>query len=498
MTAIRIGRLYPNASRITALLLCLAFALALPAGVARGKPVEVPTASSAPARPMRPAARRNAEPITETVTSEGGDSLEVTIALPSNPYKEPFNKRCGLYVPYLGSEYNPCGYVNFYDAGWETAEKAPKTNVEEDAEYDACGTLVSSGKTEGWHVVGTEYTLFGWHAGHEAKIPASEPPSCLGTWKLIYTFKETFSDKETLTDSIEAPFAVTALPSPADARWGGGNPSEMSCSQQCTGDPVNTATGEYSESGTDLAIPGRGPGLEMSRTYSSPAAAAGASSALGRGWAFSYGMSLSIDPETGNATVVNDNGSRTQFEARSGGVFAAPPRVLATLVENENGTYAYTLKARTIYTFDSAGKLISIADLDGDETTLAYDEAGRLQTATDGAGRSFSFSYDEAGRIKSVEDSTGRTVGYGYNEAGYLDEVTDVRGGHERFTYEGALLATREDAREHVVLTNTYDESGRVHTQTDGLEGKTTYTYSEAEATNTTEVTDPRGYVTKY
>jgi hypothetical protein len=155
-----------------------------------------PSPSSATAKPKAPGADGSSEAVTQLVTNEAGDSLEVTIALPSNPYKAPFNKKCGLYVPYLGSEYNPCGYVNFYDAGWETSEKAPQTNVEEDAEYDACGTLVSSGKTEGWHVIGTEYTLFGWHAGHEAKIPASEPPSCLGTWKLIYKFTETFSDKK--------------------------------------------------------------------------------------------------------------------------------------------------------------------------------------------------------------------------------------------------------------------------------------------------------------
>lgn len=232
------------------------------------------------------------------VKNEAGDELEVSAALPSTPYKPPFKKDCRIVFPYLSSAYNPCGYVTFYDANWETAEKAPDTNWEEDAQYDACGKLVSSGKTSGWHVIGTEYTLFGWHAGHEAEIPSSVSPPCLGIWTLLYRWKQEFSDSEILTEEIEVPFLVTEAPLPVSATWGGGNPSELPCAQSCYGDPVNTATGDYYETTADLSIPGRGPGLRMTRTYSSRAADAGVSSALGRGWSFSYDMSLSVDPET--------------------------------------------------------------------------------------------------------------------------------------------------------------------------------------------------------
>jgi RHS repeat-associated protein len=463
-------------------------------------PSKIAPSSSGTAKPARSAARNGSGALAPLVTNEAGDSLEVSTARPGTLWttESAWVTDCSLTLPYPGSGYMPCGYVSFYDAGWETSEKAPQTNVVEDGIYDACGKLVASGKSEGWHVVGTEYTLSGWHASDNTEVPTSEPAACLGIWKMVYTFTETFSDKETLTDSVEVPFAVAPSPLLASAHWGGGNPAEFSCSQQCYGDPVNTATGEYSESATDLAITGRGPGLQMTRTYSSAAAAAEVSSPLGQGWAFSYGMSLSIDPESGDATVTNANGSRTQFDAGTEG-FVAPPRVLATLVENEGGTYAYTIKARTTYAFDSSGKLISIADLNGEATTLAYDEAGRLKTAIDGAGRTFSFEYDEAGRLEAVADSTGRSVSYGYGESGRLDEVTDVRGGHERFTYDGeGLLLTREDARENVVLTNTYDAGGRVLTQTDGLEAETSFEYTEGERTTTTEVTGPRGYVTRY
>src|SRR5262249_49446117 len=158
---------------------------------------------------------------------------------------------------YLFAEFNPCGYVNFYDAKWKTSEKAPITNQEFDFEYDACGHLVEGGGTSGWHVPETEYTLDGWHAGHEARIPGEIEDPCLGTWTLRYWWIQEFSDGKALIDKVDAPFLVTALPSRASSNWGGGNPSELPCVQACHGDPVNTATGEFFETTTDLAIPGR-------------------------------------------------------------------------------------------------------------------------------------------------------------------------------------------------------------------------------------------------
>lgn len=452
---------------------------------------------SGPRGPLRLSG--GSEMFTQSLSNEAGDELEVALALPSTPFEAPFNKKCELTIPYVLSEFNPCGYVTFYDAKWGTAEKAPITNKELDAEYDACGELVESGLTEGWHVIGTEYTLTGWHAGHAAWVPGTVENSCLGTWTLSYAWIQKFSDGETLTAEVEVPFLVTPVPISASETWGGGNPSEQSCTQVCHGDPVNTATGDFYESTTDLSIPGRGPGLGMDRTYSSLAARSGVSSSLGRGWTFAYDMSLSIDSKSGDATVINSNGSRTPFEASAEG-FEAAPHILATLVENEDGTFTYTVKERTIYTFDSTGRLIAIANLNGDETVLTYDEAGRLEAVEDEAGRTLTFSFDEeSGRLVEVADSTGRAVGYDYDEAGDLEKVTDVRGGHTEFTYDkGGLLLTRKDPRGNVVVSNTYDEAGRVEMQTDGTEDTTEFFYGGTEPFTITWVEDPRGFLTRY
>lgn len=51
---------------------------------------------------------------------------------------------------------------------------------------------------------------------------------------------------------------------------GGSNPAELNDCFSCVGDPINTSNGEFFETATDIAaVPGRGPALRASRTYSS-------------------------------------------------------------------------------------------------------------------------------------------------------------------------------------------------------------------------------------
>jgi len=456
-----------------------------------------PRSSSPSMRPMKP---RSDGAIAAAVTNEAGDILEVSTARAGSLYRKEGSlyASCAYFIPYVGSSYIPCGYVSAYDAALGSSKKIPMTNWSEDVIYDACGKKVNIGETYGWHIIGTEYwTSPTWLLGTMHSVAANTPAECLGTWTMIFSFKQTFTDGETLSESVTVPFLVTLLPIPPSATWGGGNPGELPCSQVCGGDPVNTATGDYWESFDDLSIDSRGPGLHMTRTYSSLAAKSGEPTLLGPGWAFPYDMRLWVNP-WGETVVTNANGSRTAFNASATG-YSAPPRVLAKLLQNGDGTYTYTVRDRTIYTFSPAGRLTSIADLNGNKTTLSYNASDQLQTASDGAGRSFTFSYNPAGQLIGVSDSGGRSVSYGYDGAGRLAEVTDVRGGHSYFGYDAAgLLKTYKDPRGNVVVTNTYDSDGRVTSQKDALEHETTFSYTAIAEGVITDLTDPRGYVTEY
>jgi RHS repeat-associated protein len=305
---------------------------------------------------------------------------------------------------------------------------------------------------------------------------------------------------DTLVASIEAPFDP-------DGRWawlmkdrlgvmeiersGGRNPAIKNCDQACHGDPINTATGEYWEETSDMAIGGRGPAIDFVRSYG--ASNAGTDGPLGYGWSHPYAMSL-VEDTDGYVTVRQENGSEIGFEPDGSGGFRATPGQFVTLVENGDGSYTLVRRQRETFHFTSDGRMTGIEDLNGYVTGLGYDGSGRLETITDEAGRTVTLTYDTSDRIVGLEDVAGRRVAYGYDSVGDLVSVTDVRGETWIYTYRDHLLLTRSDPNGHQDLENVYDPDGAVLSQEDGEGNLTRFEYLPG----LTRTTSPEGRVTEY
>ena len=279
---------------------------------------------------------------------------------------------------------------------------------------------------------------------------------------------------------------------------GGGNPCHACWARRFVhgawADPVDAATGNFTEQAGDLLIPGRGLPLALMRTYNS--LAAGTAGALGYGWTHSYTATLSQDPTTGAVTVVQENGSQVSF-AHTGSSYAPPtPRTMATLAHNSDGTWTFVRQAQETLRFSSAGQLTSLTDRNGYATALGYDVTGHLTSVTDAEGRALTLGYTGS-LLTSVADFTGRTVRYAYNDGlGNLTDVTDVNGGTWHYTYDTAHdLLTVTDPRHDVVTTNRYDGSGRVVAQWDGVNPQSEPTsFSYAADGSSTVITDPAGH----
>jgi RHS repeat-associated protein len=261
--------------------------------------------------------------------------------------------------------------------------------------------------------------------------------------------------------------------------------------------PINAASGVFWHTFTDLTIPGRGPALELTRTYSS--VFAGRDGPLGHGWTDSYNMSLTTDATTGTVAVHQENGAQVIFTPDSVGNYSAPPRNTATLVKSDDGSFTFTRNAQQTFTFSATGRLTTETDPNGYATVLAYDSSGQLARVTDPAGRSLTFT-SSGGHIVGVKDPAGRTVTFTYDLHGDLIAAKDANGGVTKFTYDDKhQLLTMTDPRGGVV-TNKYDDQGRVITQSDPLGHATRYVYSGdngSAAGGTTTITDPKGNTTE-
>ncbi len=102
--------------------------------------------------------------------------------------------------------------------------------------------------------------------------------------------------------------------------------------------------------------------------------------------------------------------------------------------------------------------------------------------------------------IQSITDLIGRQIHYTYDSAGRLVTVTDAGGGVTRYTYDSTgNMLTLTDARGVTFLTNQYDVDGRIIRQTQADGGVWAFAYtSNGSYISQASVTNPRGDATTY
>ena len=276
---------------------------------------------------------------------------------------------------------------------------------------------------------------------------------------------------------------------------GGGNTAAPNLPQCSTGAPVNCASGNQFEEQTDLALGGRGPGLHVTRTYNSQAAAQAKSAGpWGYGWSGPYSSHLEFNEESGAITVVQENGATATFTLVEG-EYVPSAWIQATLVGG-GGEYFFTLPNQEELAFNSEGKLTEQWDRHGNALSFGYDFLGKLLSVEDAAGRKLNFAYTGS-QVTSIEDPLGRKVKYAY-ESGNLTSVTlpGAETARWKFKYDAShQLTEMTDGRGGVTKTE-YDGSNRVKKQTDPMGRVIELAYGEIEGRKTTTITEPNGSTT--
>jgi len=261
-----------------------------------------------------------------------------------------------------------------------------------------------------------------------------------------------------------------------------------------TSEPINTATGNYYLSRTELTVAGKGIPFAFTRSYNSLDSYSGP---LGAGWTHSYNILL--NDSGASVTVKEGDGHSVQFTATGGGAYVpSTPGLFDALRKNADGTYTLTRKYQTEVSFTAAGKLATIIDRNHNTQTFGYDGLGNLITATDTVGRVFMFAYDTSNRMITFIDPAGRTWQYAYDATSDLVSVRDPAAGVTQYAYDANHgMSSATDARGIVFLQNTYDAQERVIAQKNARGFATTLAYNTPSA-GTTTITDPLGNATQH
>ncbi len=150
------------------------------------------------------------------------------------------------------------------------------------------------------------------------------------------------------------------------------------------------------------------------------------------------------------------------------------------------------------FTYDTAGRLLTLTDPNQHITTFAYGENGRLESVTDALSRITQFSYDAAGRLTSTrapdgtteylaydtldrvtsgENALGHLTRFGYDAVGNLLALTDPKSNSTAFEYDNLSRPIREIAPNGSERVFGYDLNGRLTSLIDRNGHTATFTY---------------------
>jgi len=335
----------------------------------------------------------------------------------------------------------------------------------------------------------TEITGLPTYTGGGTFFTRSNAPA--GVYAIAYGSVAGFTTPagQTLTLAAGGSISFSGVYSPSSQLGGGGTISQAGFSSE----PVNTSTGNYYASHTDLQIPGKGLSFVFTRYYNSLDTYSGP---LGVGWTDSYNLILK---QVGGQVVIKEaDGHEDVFNVAGGGNYSPQTAGLFdSLKMNADGSFTLMRKNQTKVNFSSLGQLQSIVDRNGNTQTFGYS-GGDLVTITDSSGRVYSLSYDGSNRLLTLTDPLGRTLHYSYDGAGNLISFQDALRGTTQYAYDSShRMTTGIDSRGNTYLQNAFDALGRVTQQKNARGFATTFAY-DTPATGTTTITDPLGNATKH
>ncbi|WP_299971467.1 RHS repeat-associated core domain-containing protein [uncultured Roseobacter sp.] len=182
-------------------------------------------------------------------------------------------------------------------------------------------------------------------------------------------------------------------------------------------------------------------------------------SPYGAGWGIA-GLQEVVENRDGSVLIVDGNGSELLFELNDDGSYRSPVGDFSTLTRAEDGTFSRTMTDEMVYQFNAENLLETVTDRNDQVSTYAYDDEGRLVSMTDEAGLQTTLSY-ENGYLTSVEDPAGRVTSFAVNEAGNLTEIADPDSSSRTWGYDSDHLMTSEVDKRGNTETTTYDFAGR-------------------------------------
>jgi YD repeat-containing protein len=246
------------------------------------------------------------------------------------------------------------------------------------------------------------------------------------------------------------------------------------CNKASASNPIDLATGNTDIQQTDIALPGLGGGLTVSRTWNSQTFGYGL---FGRGWTSNLEQRIDVGGD-GLIRHLQGDGSIWSYgwssytPAGDGSIYLlAGPRNGGSTLQVDTTTWTLIFKNGDKKIFDRAsGALLSFVDRNGNTTQLWYDTASHRIRVTDPAFRHLYLNYSQVAigssylnLVMSVSSDFGVSLSYQYDTLGRLVKVIKPDGTFLTFEYGvgSDLITAVKDSDGKILESHTYDPQGR-------------------------------------
>ncbi|MBC1796930.1 hypothetical protein HCA55_09325 [Listeria booriae] len=223
------------------------------------------------------------------------------------------------------------------------------------------------------------------------------------------------------------------------------------------GGEVNATNGNFLFSETDFELEGRGPSINISRTFNSQNDQVGL---FGKGWTST--LETRVAEQANGDVLLYESDNKTQLFMKTGTTYEAPAGVYSTLTKTATG-FLLVEQDKSEVAFNAAGQMLTEKDPNGNVLTYTYNLAGnpeKVVVDADGLKLSTTTSYEANNLIKEVSPK-GQEETYTYDADGNVTSVTDPYG-MENYTYNENNDVTSMTDTENKTTTVAYDDADAV------------------------------------
>ncbi|TAF58198.1 MAG: DUF4114 domain-containing protein [Oscillatoriales cyanobacterium] len=183
-------------------------------------------------------------------------------------------------------------------------------------------------------------------------------------------------------------------------------------------------------------------------------------SPFGSGWGIAGWQEL-VENSDSSLLLIDGDGSELVFDkSTSAAGYVSPPGDFSKFEKLTDGTYRRTLNDKTVYSFNTGKRLVSVKEANGNETKYIYNSSGELSQIIDVAGLITKLTYAN-GKVSQIEDPAGRLTKLEYDAAGNLQKIIDPDTKARTFSYDAQRHITKEIDKRGFSEQTLYDFAGR-------------------------------------